>query len=66
MQRERDHLHAHCKERLDIMLGIRKTFLIRTSKHQDKSSEITILSDQNMMGWFVKILSDTIFHESIT
>lgn len=44
------------KRRLDITLSIKKIFLIRTSKHHDKPSEMTLLSDQNMMGWFVKIL----------
>lgn len=52
------------KKRLD-MIGIRKTFLIMTFKHQDKPSEMTLLSDENMMGWFGKIVSKTMFHDSM-
>lgn len=47
------------------MLGIKKTFLIlTTSKHQGKPSEMKIFSYQNRMGWFVKILSKVVFHDS--
>lgn len=48
------------------MLGTKKKFLIvTTSKHQDKPSEMKIFPYQNMMGWFVNILSKATFHDSM-
>lgn len=48
------------------MLGINKTVLIlATPKHQDKPPEIMIFLYQNMMGWFIKILSKASFHGSM-
>lgn len=54
------------KKWLDITAGIRKIFpTVRTPKHQDKPSEMTLLSDQNMIcqdplqpsWWFFDTLS---------